>query len=132
MTATATPQATVSLADLPPLNSPLAGGTFAGLITQPDGMHVAVVLLPGQGSGLTRAKAGAWAKKLGGVLPTRPIAALLFANAKALLRPAWHWTSEANGASYAWLCSFNLGHQYYDHKSFAGSAVAVRCIPLSA
>lgn len=122
----------IHFADIPALGEPLDAGIFAGVDTQQDGTHCAVVLLPAQGSDLTHPKAMAWAKKHGGVLPTRPIAALLFANAKALLRPEWHWTSETNGASCAWYCHFYDGYQYGSHKSFVGSAVAVRCIPLVA
>lgn len=122
----------IHFADLPALCEPLDAGIFAGVDTQQDGTHCAVVLLPAQGSDLTHPKAMAWAKKHGGVLPTRPIAALLFANAKALLRPEWHWTSETNGASYAWVCTFDDGDQLSLLKGFEGSAVAVRCIPLVA
>lgn len=125
------PASTISLASLPAIGTDLDGGTFAGLATKPDGAHCAVVLLPGNGTDLTWAKAKAWAKKQGGELPSRPVAALLFANVKASLQPRWHWTSEEYDASSAWYCVFN-GGQGYDHKSFEGSAVAVRLIPLSA
>ncbi len=119
------------LSALPALGAPFEGGTFAGVITRPDGTHVAVALLPEQGSKLTLAKARAWAKKQGGELPSRPIAAMLFANAKPLLRPAWHWTAEASSASYAWSCYFGDGCQGGYPLSFEGSAVAVRRIPIA-
>jgi hypothetical protein len=122
----------ITLASLPALGGTLEGGTFAGLTTRKDGTHCAVVLLPEQGSGLTWKKALAWAEKQGGELPTRPVAALLFANVKDKLQPRWHWTSEEYDASYAWSCYFYYGLQNYDHMSFEGSAVAVRCIPLTA
>lgn len=125
------PQAMPDLSALPALGAPFEGGTFAGVITRPDGTHVAVALLPKQGSKLTWAKARAWAKKQGGELPSRPIAAMLFANAKPQLRPVRHWTAEASSASYAWHCNFDGGCQYGDHKSLEGSAVAVRCIPIA-
>ena len=73
-----------------------------------------------------------WAKALDAELPTRPIAALLFANAKDKLRPLWHWTSDEDDASCAWSCLFHDGLQGYIHKSYEGSAVAVRLIPLTA
>ena len=122
----------MSITDLPAIGQLLNGGTFAGLTTKPDGTHCAVVLLPGTGTDLTWTKAKAWAKKQGGELPSRPVAALLFANVKANLKPKWHWTSEEYDASYAWLCNFLNGTQYDIHKSFEGSAVAVRQIPLTA
>jgi hypothetical protein len=126
------PASTISLASLPAIGADLEGGAFAGLTTKPDGTHCAVVLLPGAGTELTWTKAKAWAKKQGGELPSRPVAALLFANVKASLQPRWHWTSQEFDASYAWLCHFGYGLQNDSHKSYEGSAVAVRQIPLTA
>lgn len=120
----------ITLNSLPPLGEPLAGGAFAGIVTQPDGTHVAVVLLPDLGEGLSHSAAVAWARELGGQLPTRPIAALLFANCKPHLQPGWHWCLETEGASYAWYCYFLNGGQYDGHESFKGAAVAVRLIPV--
>ena len=117
-------------AALPALGADLEGGTFAGLITHKDGTHCAVILLPDQAEKHTWEKAMNWAQKLGGELPTRPVAALLFASVKA--KPAWHWTSEEDSASYAWNCFFDNGFQTIYPKSFEGSAVAVRLIPLTA
>ena len=129
MSSTAT---TITIAALPAIGAALAGGTFAGLTTLPNGTHHAVVLLPGKGDDLTWQQAGKWAKEQGGVLPTRPVAALLFANVKDQLQPKWHWTADERSASYAWSCYFNDGIQGYGRKSYEGSAVAVRLIPLSA
>jgi hypothetical protein len=126
------PASTISLANLPAIGADLDGGTFAGLTTKPDGTHCAVVLLPGAGTDLTWTKAKAWAKKQGGELPSRPVAALLFANVKASLQPRWHWTSDEYDASYAWKCNVDVGYPYDLHKSYEGSAVAVRQIPLTA
>ena len=126
-----TTQPTIRLSDLPAIGKPLDGGHFAGITTNSKGQHYAVVLLPEQGSNLTHAKAKAWAKKLGGELPTRPVAAMLFANLKKLLRKEWHWTADTQGASYAWLCYFLYGSQFISLKSSGGSAVAVRLIPIS-
>ncbi len=120
----------ITFAELPALGAPLEAGKFAGVSTQADGTHVAVLLLPDQASDIEWANATEWAAQLGGLLPTRPIAAMLFANVKSLLRPDWHWTSDEESASYAWYCNFYYGYQYYLHKSFEGSAVAVRLIPL--
>jgi len=122
----------MSITDLPALGQPLDGGTFAGLTTKPDGTHCAVVLLPGNATDLTWAKAKAWAKKQGGELPSRPVAALLFANVKASLQPRWHWSCEEHeeDASHAWYCHFYYGDQDDLHKSYEGSAVAVRYIKI--
>lgn len=124
---TATP---MQFSALPALGAPLDKGTFQGALTQPDGTHAAVVLLPERGTGLTWQAAMDWAKELGGELPTRPAAAMLFAYAKASLPNGWHWTNEEFGASYAWGCYFYHG-QGSLHKSYVGSAVAVRLIPLT-
>lgn len=131
MTTTADP-ITLTLATLPALGADLDGGTFAGLTTRKDGTHCAVILLPEKATDLTWKKATTWATEQGGELPTRPVAALLFANVKPSLTPAWHWTSDEYDASYAWCCGFGDGTQYYSRKSYEGSAVAVRLIPLTA
>ena len=83
---------------LPALGAPLEGGTFAGLITLPNGTHNAVVLLPVQGGDLTWQRACEWAKQHGGVLPTRHVVALLFANIRDWLQPGWHWTADERHA----------------------------------
>jgi hypothetical protein len=125
------PTTTLTLSSLPNLGAPLDGGTFAGITTKSDGTHCAVVLLPEQGEKLTWKKAMNWAAKQGGELPSRPVAALLFANAKSQLKPKWHWTSEEEDASYAWHCYFSFGIQSTILKSDEGSAVAVRLIHLT-
>lgn len=122
----------MSITDLPAIGQLLNGGTFAGLTTKPDGTHCAVVLLPGTGTDLTWTKAKAWAKKQGGELPSRPVAALLFANVKASLQLGWHWTSDEYDAYSAWTCYFSYGDQNGCRKSYESSAVAVRMIPLAA
>lgn len=121
----------MNFSQLPALSAPLDGGTFAGITTQPDGTHCAVVLLPDRGEDLDHPAAVAWAQEHGGQLPTRPIAVMLFANCKPLLQPRWHWCLETEGASYAWYCYFYNGYQDNLLKSFEGSAVAVRLIPLA-
>lgn len=123
----------IPFSSLPTLGADLDGGIFAGLTTSKSGMHHAVVLLPDQGTDLTWKKAMNWAEKLGAELPSRPIAAMLFHNLKEKLQPRWHWTNEADGASFAWNCHFFVtGTQYLHLKSYEGSAVAVRCIPVTA
>ena len=118
--------------NLPALGQPLEGGIFAGLSTTKAGKHCAVVLLPGQGKKLTWDEAKVWAAKRGGELPTRPVAALIFANVSDRPTSGWHWTSEedADDASYAWGCYyFGYGRQGYDRKIYESSAVCVRMIP---
>jgi hypothetical protein len=119
--------------DLPALLQPLEGGVFAGLTTAPDGTHHAVVLLADKPDAAWPWKQGmAWAAALGATLPTRPVAALLFANAKDQFEEALHWTSEAFDGSYAWDQCFDDGGQYYDRKSCEGRCRAVRLIQITA
>lgn len=121
------------LQDLPALGAPLEAGLFAGLTTTKDGHHHAVVLLPIKPEKpLTWKRAVSWAKKAGGELPTRPVAALLFANLKDQFDPQWHWCLEQLDGSYAWYQAFSTGLQDFDHESFEGRARAVRLIPLTA
>ena len=134
-TATTNQTTSIAFASLPALATELLGGTFAGITTRPDGTHCAVVLLTHQPTGRVNWQAAMdWAASIEAELPSRPVAALLYANCKPLLAPRWHWTSETDedNASAAWDCLFDDGFQGYGHKSYEGSAVAVRLIPLTA
>lgn len=118
--------------DLPPLGQPLEGGTFAGLTTDKEGRHFAVARLPDKPEkNLKWKNAIDWAAGVGGVLPTRPVAALLFANCKDQFEPEWHWTSEAFDGSYAWGQYFDRGGQSSDRKGIELRARAVRLIQLT-
>ncbi len=128
-----TPLKSIPFASLPAMHGDLDGGTFFGVTSRKDGMHCAAVLLPAKAEKpLAWKPAIAWAKKQGGELPSRPVAAMLFANLKDKLTPDWHWTSEEDGAAYAWHCYFSSGDIYFYRKSYEGSAVAVRLIPITA
>jgi hypothetical protein len=124
----------IQFTNLPALGAEFEGGKFAGITTQKDGTHVAVILLPNKAQELIWKKAMNWAEKLKAELPSRPVAALLFANVKSELDPKWHWTNETHqdDSSSAWGCYFHDGHQYDYHKSYDGCAVVVRLIPLTA
>lgn len=125
------PKTSLTISQLPALGEPLEGGAFAGIVTMPDGKHVAVVLLPERGEDMNYDQAVAWAEEQGAQLPTRPVAALLFSNVQTLLQPRWHWCLETEGAFYAWCCNFYNGFQDLHLKSYELSAVAVRLIPLA-
>jgi hypothetical protein len=122
----------VQLTDLPALGTEFEGGTFTGITTRLDGTHCAVILLPAKGEDLTWTAAKAWAQEQGGELPSRPVAALLFANVQPALSPEWHWTADEYNASFAWGCIFDGGGQSRSRKSAEGAVVAVRLIPLTA
>ena len=112
------------------------GERYAGQVLNEDGTlkHHLVVLAATPDERLTWADAGAWAASVGGDLPTRQEAALMFANCKPHLEAGWHWTSEVyeSDASYAWYCGFYYGGQGNDRKSYEGLARAVRLIPFAA
>lgn len=116
------------------LGADLEGGKFAGMVTLPDGRHVAVTLLPNRSDKrLKWADAMRWAEEAGGQLPTRPVAALLFANLRGEFEKDWHWTNETHelDASVAWHCGFSNGNQGNLAKSDAGCARAVRLIHIT-
>ena len=123
---------TIKFTALPALGEDLAGGRFAGIITTVSGFHCAVVLLPAHADDLTWERAKTWAAEQGGELPTRPVAALLYALSKAHLKKRWYWIAEEYefDASYAWYCDFTGGDQDNDLKRFEGCAIAVRLIPV--
>lgn len=87
-----------------------------------------LVLLPARTeAALTWQAAKDWAASVGGELPTPQEQSLLFAHCKDHLPNAWCWSNkEAADTSYGWYCVFDYGHQGNLHKSFEGSAVAVR------
>ena len=81
---------------LPAIGAAFEGGTFCGLTTKPDGTHHAVVLLADTPTEhLKWADACAWAEGLGNgaQLPTRPVSALVFANAKHSKTSRATWTA---------------------------------------
>jgi len=125
---------TINFKDLPAVGAALNSGIFAGVITN-AGKHVAVVLLYGRGERLNWERALMWAEQQDGELPTRPVAALLFANCKTKLTPGWHWTADEDDASYAsytWHCDFSYGYQSGTHKDDELAAVAVRYVEITA
>ncbi len=133
--------AAVLLSSLPHIGQPINEGTFQGVITGKDGTHFAVVLLNAKPEGrMDWRHAKEWAESIGGQLPTRPVAALLYANAKSHFEATWYWTGDTleadtgdeDDASYAWYCHFSYGSQNGDRQSAEGAAVAVRLIPLTA
>jgi len=103
---------------------------YAGVILDEKGQtaHHLVLMAAQPASALNWQDATDWAASVGGSLPSRQEQALLFANCKPHLKPEWHWSSETHkeDASYAWGCYFRHGYQSSTHKSYEGSAVAVR------
>ncbi|CAN5860045.1 hypothetical protein BH11PSE13_BH11PSE13_12520 [soil metagenome] len=108
------------------------GERYAGAVLNDDGSikHHLVLMAGRPAKKLAWQAAMNWAAEVGGQLPDRQEQALLFANCKPHLEAAWHWSSQVHesDASDAWNCDFSDGHQSSNHKSYEGSAVAVRRI----
>lgn len=116
------------------LHLPAHGGTYIGIASDIIGGTTGhlVLLDSAPAKKLNWLAAKEWAASLGdgARLPTRTEALQIFANARGLLKPKWHWTCEEDDASYAWFCYFLHGSQLNTSKSFEGSAVAVRRLTL--
>jgi hypothetical protein len=71
-----------------------------------------------------------WAFSVGGRLPGLQEQALLYANCRPYLEPAWHWScvADKDDDAYAWVCHFGDGTQYDRRKSYECWAVAIRTI----
>jgi len=110
------------------------GELYAGPVLGASGhlMHHLVVMAQRPTDDLAWQAAMDWAQRIGGALPTRQELSLIFANCKPHLKPEWHWSSEVHesDAPYAWYCYFSNGYINYNHKSYLGSAVAVRLITI--
>lgn len=109
------------------------GEHYAGVTTPHDASQPShhLILLPARpDKRMGWDAAREWAASVGGDLPTPQEQAQLFANCRDNLPKAWCWSNNEEDASYAWGCTFGNGHQYDTHKSFDGSAVAVRRLTL--
>ncbi|BEP93253.1 hypothetical protein GmRootA79_16370 [Acidovorax sp. A79] len=110
------------------------GARHAGTVLDEAGQpqHRLILLAARPDKRMNWQDAKAWATSVGGDLPSPQEQALLFANCRDALPKAWCWSNKTHeqDASYAWCCAFYDGHQDYGHKSYEGSAVAVRRLPL--
>ena len=106
------------------------GEIYAGIILgkggEPD--HHLVLLPAKPEKALNWSDAVAWAKSLGGDLPTRSEQALLFANNKEHFEGEWYWSNTQNDdyTDHAWMQYFDDGLQDSDRKSYEDLACAVR------
>ncbi|MFZ6690265.1 DUF1566 domain-containing protein [Undibacterium sp. SXout20W] len=106
------------------------GEIYSGLILGKDGEpdHHLVLLPAKPEKALNWSDAVAWAKSVGGDLPTRSEQALLLANNKEHFEGAWYWsnTQGAHYTDFAWMQGFDYGDQGSNHKSDECRARAVR------
>ena len=110
------------------------GEHYAGISRDPEtGEWHHLVLLPATTEkDLTWQEAIDWATSVGGELPTRFEAALLYANLRDKLdTDHWHWTGtqHANEPAWAWDQTFGIGNQFYSRKGVHYRARAVRRVP---
>lgn len=119
---------------LPRMHSTYAGGTVMGVMAgengQPDYLLLDLGVEPEKD--VTWEEAMAWAKSVGGELPTRREQAMLFANRRdGQYKARWCWSGEqpADEPSWAWGQDFGYGSQYYGRKDYHYRARAVRRVP---
>ena len=117
------------------LGTPLDGGTYGGITTQPDGTPVAVIYLGASGDEFKHDGCVAWAHERGGELVSRAVFHLLRTTIKDQLpKEGWCFTADTldmdtgkkSDASYAWDCCFANGYTDLSRKHFERQAVAVR------
>jgi hypothetical protein len=114
-----------------PLPALKKGEVYAGILLKDGQPTHHLILLPGDDH-KPWADAVAWAKKKGGILPTRKEQALLFANAADKFEQRWYWSSEeyAGNADCAWIQRFSNGNQIIIHKSLDYRCRAVRRVAI--
>jgi hypothetical protein len=112
---------------LPPLED---GEIYVGAIGDKNGDFYHVVLLPGDKKAATFDDQLAWAKSIGGDLPTRVEQAMLWANFRDQFKKDWYWSNEKDSAGWAWSQTFDYGSQRSNDISTALRARAVRRLPI--
>ena len=98
-----------------PLPVIATGETYIGCIGDAAGNLHHVILLPGDNDDASWKKQMAWAKSIGGDLPSRIEQAMLWANHRDLFQKDWYWSNEqhASVSGYAWFQGFSYGNQDY-------------------
>lgn len=114
---------------LPKIGSKIEGGHFAGIGRGRDGAPDHMLICLGETPDRMEWEAAmAWAKTIGGELPNRDDARILFANLRELFKKDAYWSNEqyAGDGDYAWCQYFTYGDQLNYRKSHALRARAVR------
>ncbi len=115
---------------VPAIGANFKDGMYAGLTVFENDPHE-LVLLPGDFKGPWE-KAKAWAAELGGVLPSRVDALILYKNLKPEFKEEYYWTSEeyTGDADGAWVAAFSYGYQATTRKGDASRCRAVRRVAI--
>ena len=111
------------------------GETYIGAIGNKAGEIYHLIKLAGEAERAPQEKQIDWAKSVGGDLPNKIEAAMLFAHDKDAFQPEPYWTNETfidpdapEETAWAWCQYFGYGGQNYRHKDDSLRAVAVRRI----
>lgn len=112
--------------------APRPGERLAGLALDDAGnpSHW-LYLLPGDNDGDTWNNQMAWAKSIGGDLPSPREQSLLVASLKGEFRQIWYWSNAEARSGYAWSQDFHRGSEHDLHrKDDRLRARAVRRLPI--
>jgi hypothetical protein len=112
---------------------PLAEGeVYVGAISDKNGDFYHVVLLQGDNDDATFDAQLAWAKSIGGDLPTRVEQAMLWAGFRDQFQKDWYWSNETHHreSGWAWYQLFSYGDQLSSDESSHCRARAVRRLPI--
>jgi len=112
---------------LPPLTE---DEIYLGGFVDANGALTHTILLPGDHDEATWQVQIAWARSLGGDLPTRVELALAHAKHRDRFERAWYWSNERSGSDWAWYQTFNGGSQYCGPQRAEFRARAVRRAPV--
>lgn len=119
---------------LPPLAE---GETYIGVIGDKNGDVYHLILLPGDSNPAPQAKQLDWAKSIGGELPNKIEAMMLFVHAKDHFKDEAYWIVETlidpddpEDDAWAWVQHFHDGYQHGSHKSNGNRARAIRRQPI--
>jgi len=110
---------------IPPLSE---GEVYIGTIGDKNGDFHHVILLPGDNDDAKFADQLAWAKSIGGDLPSRVEQAMLWAGFRDQFKKDWYWSNETHpdDSGWAWYQGFSSGGQFGRDKDNELRARAVR------
>jgi hypothetical protein len=116
---------------IPPLSE---GEVYVGAIGDKAGDFHHVILLPGDNDEANFEDQLAWAKSIGGDLPTRVEQSMLWAGFRDQFKKDWYWSNEAhhNESGWAWYQYFSDGYQFNSDEGYELRARAVRRVTAGA
>jgi hypothetical protein len=108
------------------------GEIYVGIVGDKDGNAQHIILLPGDNSAATWPEQMAWAKAIGGDLPTRIEQSMLWASHRDKFERDWYWSNEQHhrDSGWAWFQYFGYGYQDGSLQYGRLRARAVRRLPI--